>query len=120
MANCQNNMYYGRQGSQNNGNGYRNNRMPCNTNTARQATGRTGSESCSNTNYRTAYTGRESQSCGCGCEKPKDPLSGLALAMAYVPWQKWGNLYDACQALQQGTVFEALDKPFLGRGGCNR
>ena len=42
------------------------------------------------------------------------------LAMAYVPWQRWGDLYCACKALQSGTVFEELDKPFKGRGGCNR
>ena len=37
-----------------------------------------------------------------------------ALAMAYVPWQEWGALYDEEQALCRGTLFPDLDKPFLG------
>ncbi|WP_243002528.1 MULTISPECIES: spore coat associated protein CotJA [Lachnospiraceae] len=40
--------------------------------------------------------------------------------MAYVPWQKWRNLYEPCKGLQRGTIFEDLSKPFHGRGGCNR
>lgn len=43
-----------------------------------------------------------------------------ALAMAYVPWQQWGDLYDEAVALQRGTLFPDLDKPFLGgRRNCN-
>lgn len=37
------------------------------------------------------------------------------LAMAYVPWQEWGDLYDEEQALKNGTLFRELNKPFLGR-----
>ena len=37
------------------------------------------------------------------------------LAMAYVPWQEWGDLYDEELALQRGTLFADLDKPFTGR-----
>lgn len=70
---------------------------------------------------------QESRECGCerqekndcGCHH-KDQLEGMPLAMAYVPWQDWGDLYCAHKALQVGTVFEELDMPFLGRGGCNR
>lgn len=40
----------------------------------------------------------------------------LPLAMAYVPWQTWGNLYKPEDGLMQGTIFEELDKPFTGRG----
>ena len=47
-----------------------------------------------------------------------DPLSGLPIAMAYVPWQEWRNLYGAEKALHRGTIFEELDKPFSGKGGC--
>ena len=51
------------------------------------------------------------------CEK--DPLRHLALAMAYVPWQLWDQTYNLEKALQVGTIFPELDKPFLGkRGGC--
>ena len=45
-----------------------------------------------------------------------DKLSGLSIAMAYVPWQRWGDIYEPCKALARGTLFAALDKPF--KGGC--
>ena len=37
-----------------------------------------------------------------------------AIAMCYVPWQKWGDLYDPCKALKCGTLFPVLSKPFAG------
>lgn len=58
----------------------------------------------------------EHRSCGCRY----DALEDFALAMAYVPWQRWGNLFEPCKALQCGTIFEDLSKPFYGKGGCNR
>ena len=36
------------------------------------------------------------------------------IGMAYVPYQKWKNIYEANVALERGTIFEDLDKPFLG------
>lgn len=36
------------------------------------------------------------------------------VGMAYVPYQKWKNVYEPSVALSRGTVFEDLDKPFLG------
>lgn len=36
------------------------------------------------------------------------------IGMAYVPYQQWKNVYDPTVALDRGTVFEDLDKPFLG------
>lgn len=53
---------------------------------------------------------------GCGCRR-EDPLYGMPIAMAYVPWQTWRDIYDACEGFQTGTIFKELDKPFLGRGG---
>lgn len=47
-----------------------------------------------------------------------DPLNNLPTAMAYVPWQEFKDLYSAEKALCRGTIFEELDKPFLGKGGC--
>lgn len=47
-----------------------------------------------------------------------DELSGMPLAMAYVPWQEWQNIYDAEKGFCRGTIFEELDKPFCGIGGC--
>ena len=46
--------------------------------------------------------------------------SDHVLAMAYVPWQQFRNLYDLDRALQVGTIFAELDKPFTGRGGMYR
>lgn len=37
-----------------------------------------------------------------------------ALAMAYVPFQKFENLYPPEKALDSGTLFSDLDKPFEG------
>lgn len=49
-----------------------------------------------------------------------DLLSGMPIAMAYVPWQEWQNLHSAEKAFCQGTIFEDLDKPFLRIGGCQK
>ena len=39
-------------------------------------------------------------------------------AMAYVPWQHFEHVYEPDRALQVGTIFPELNKPFLGvRGG---
>lgn len=53
---------------------------------------------------------------GC-CHSHTDFLSGKALAMAYVPWQKWQNIMEPCKGFSRGTIFEDLDKPFHGKGG---
>ncbi|MBR2472605.1 MAG: spore coat associated protein CotJA [Clostridia bacterium] len=45
-----------------------------------------------------------------------EELGKLPLAMAYVPWQCWGETYDAARALSRGTIFPQLDLPF-GFGG---
>lgn len=47
-----------------------------------------------------------------------DPLRNMPLAMAYVPWQKWGSLLEPDKAFHCGTIFEELNKPFRGIGGC--
>ena len=45
---------------------------------------------------------------------PRDPVPG----MAYVPYQQWtGDLLPTDRALDAGTLFPVLDKPFLGRRG---
>lgn len=38
----------------------------------------------------------------------------LSLAMAYVPYQTFENLYDGADALGCGTLFRSLDLPFYG------
>ena len=60
----------------------------------------------------------KSQSASCGCMANDNASQKMVLAMAYVPWQRWGNLYDLDQALMAGTIFADLNKPFRGTGGC--
>ena len=53
------------------------------------------------------------------CAK-EDRIFGMPIAMAYVPWQKWCDLYDAEKGFAKGTIFQELDQPFKGKGGCCR
>lgn len=49
--------------------------------------------------------------------------SEYPIAMAYVPWQRWGEVYEPEKALCRGTLFPALDLPFTGcscERGANR
>ncbi len=39
------------------------------------------------------------------------------IAMAYVPYQQWSDIYQEDTALQRGTIFPELDLPF-GGGDC--
>ncbi|MCI8993636.1 MAG: spore coat associated protein CotJA [Eubacterium sp.] len=41
-------------------------------------------------------------------------------AMCFVPWQNLVSLSEPQQALEEGTIFPELVKPFLGRKGCCR
>lgn len=43
-------------------------------------------------------------------------LRDAALAMSYVPWQQWEDLYEECEALERGTAFPSLYLPFYGKG----
>lgn len=46
-------------------------------------------------------------------------MKNKPLAMAYVPWQYFKDVYEPDRALRCGTIFPELDKPFLGkRGAC--
>lgn len=51
----------------------------------------------------------------CHEEDAMEKLGGrFPIAMAYVPWQQWGELYDAEYGLMQGTIFKDLNKIFCG------
>ena len=41
-------------------------------------------------------------------------VDDFPLAMAYIPMQRFENLYSIDEALCAGTLFKDLDKPFLG------
>ena len=45
-------------------------------------------------------------------------LRDFPVAMAYVPWQDYGNIYAPPQALKNGTIFRELDLDFAERR-CN-
>lgn len=45
-------------------------------------------------------------------------IDDMPLAMAYVPFQAWNQVYDPATALAHGTIFPELVLPFLG-GGMN-
>ena len=80
---------------------------------------------CQNMRYmRRPMASSPSQSCACrmdGCLDTHDFFpSDIPLAMAYVKWQEWNDLYEPCKALKNGTLFQELDKPFSGKGGCRR
>lgn len=49
-----------------------------------------------------------------------DVLEDMPLAMAYVPWQTWRNIYDTEKGFHHGTIFQELYLPFLGKGGVKR
>ena len=84
-----------------------------------------------NCQYNTRYSRRpmpapapSAPQCACrmeGCPDTHDHFpEDMPVAMAYVPWQKWRDLYDPCKAPECGTIFSELDKPFLGKGGRRR
>lgn len=99
---------------------------PCGTNSC-------GTASCGCSNAGTSSCG--TASCGCsnagmpssgivtgnctasGCNR-ETALSGMPIAMAYVPWQSYESLYSLPQALQNGTLFGELNLDFAGRR-CN-
>ena len=39
-------------------------------------------------------------------------IDNMPIAMAYVPFQQWRNLYEPAEAFQRGTIFKELDLPF--------
>ncbi|MBR1391933.1 MAG: spore coat associated protein CotJA [Lachnospiraceae bacterium] len=42
------------------------------------------------------------------------PACNQELAMAYVPFQEFRNLYETDRGFRQGTIFQELYKPFQG------
>lgn len=59
--------------------------------------------------------GNVERACGCKMEEP-GRMTGFVPAMAYVPWQNMGTLYELDEALEVGTLFPELNKPFLAAG----
>lgn len=64
----------------------------------------------------------QQQANSCGCERSRSSMPDqFPVAMAYVPWQEFKNMYEPDKALSAGTIFPELDLPFwAGRGNCRR
>ena len=58
--------------------------------------------------FNSNYTSCVNQACP--CQREQDVLFDLPIAMAYV----------IKKGFHRGTIFEQLDNPFRGKGGCNR
>lgn len=69
-----------------------------------------------------SYVMPDSAECGCaGRMEMSLPKEEYVLAMAYVPWQYFTKVYEPDKALEAGTIFPELDKPFLMAGrGCRK
>ena len=77
-------------------------------------------DACSNVNVADSCDmncDRNRNSCDDDCSRGRDMLYGVPLAMGYIPWQNFECTYEPAQALQVGTIFPELDKPFYGRRG---
>ncbi|MBP3703813.1 MAG: spore coat associated protein CotJA [Lachnospiraceae bacterium] len=47
-------------------------------------------------------------------------MENKALAMAYVPWQRFTKVMNGSEGLCRGTIFKELDLPFYGvSAACN-
>lgn len=57
---------------------------------------------------------KEKISCG-GCDRGNEPVDEMMPAMAFVPWQKWEDVYCIEEGLENGTIFAQLNKPLIGR-----
>ena len=59
---------------------------------------------------RPASSGQQNEACGSHPSVPQ-------LAIAAIPLQQWEEPYQPSQALQCGTIFPSLNKPFYKTGG---
>ena len=55
------------------------------------------------------------------CSQDPSPLPETVVpAMAYVPFQQYGETFDDLKAFDCGTLFPVLNKPFYGRRGDSK
>ena len=69
----------------------------------------------------TASVNTVSADCNTACSQ-QETRQPMALAMAYVPWQRWQETYPLEEGLHRGTIFPELDLPFEGKkkGGMRK
>lgn len=80
---------------------------------ARGGYGRPGSGNRLSANDGCGCSGAMNQSMNCSMER----IDQYPIAMAYVPWQKYGDTFDLETGFRIGTIFPELDLPFM-RAGC--
>lgn len=80
-----------------------------------------------NSRQNNIYSGKRSaqmalrSDCNNSCGMNSDySIDSFPIAMAYVPWQTWQNIYEPSEALKAGTLFADLDLRFYGVRGCHR
>lgn len=65
--------------------------------------------------------------CCCNCNQSSEMrnhghrhsgVDSMPVAMQYVPWQHWNQIYNPEEGLKCGTIFPELNKPFRGKGAC--
>ena len=97
-------MYYGRK-MDNMKTGYNMNRnMDCN-----------GTSKCGCKDNHMEGECKSDHATKCGCDRGNEHVDKMAPGMAFVPWQQWTDIYDIDKAIHRGTIFEELDKPYIGR-----
>lgn len=58
---------------------------------------------------------------GEACLLNPPPLPAVTVvAMAYIPFQQFGAVYEPEMGLRSGTIFPELNKPFLGERGVTK
>lgn len=77
--------------------------------------------------FSTFYPVEPYDKASAAAEEPKPEITDpgafpaeTPIAMAYVPMQRFVKLYEPERGFDVGTLYEELNKPFLGgRGGAN-
>ena len=74
---------------------------------------------CENAAQNTSQNASQNADKICEC-KPSvhDQLAGMALVMAYIPWQDYKDIDSEADGWKNGTIFCQLDFDFMARG-CN-
>lgn len=64
-----------------------------------------------------SYDYRTQRDMSCGdmrCRERKALPCNTSVAMAYIPFQQWDEVYSADKGLSAGTMFPCLNLPFVG------
>ncbi|MDO5519572.1 MAG: spore coat associated protein CotJA [bacterium] len=89
-------------------------KLDCNKSCENRSACYTEKTPCQQMKNRTAYY-KEEKRCypkyNCP-ETANDEIGCMPLAMSYVPWQQWGDVFTAECGLEHATIFPELVKPF--------